>query len=349
VEQKGGLCPLADCTDVVTEEELAQSPAWFPLELVRDDAVRLVYLDEAAYRAASFLDQRLLQCRYEQTTCTLACARSVAARLVDSTDYIFHIGHVGSTLISRLLGEHERIFSLREPALLRAAAHEPPNGAADLEVTVRLLSRTWRPDRRPLVKATSIVSELAERLLGAEHEPAAVLMYSTPLAYLQCILGGPVSRAESKVLAAPRRRRLIRRLGPEWRWDPRSEGQWIAMNWLTEMSALHQAAARFPSRVLWVNFDTFLQQPLEGLRAMFQQLGVEVGSSEVEALVSGPITRQYSKGPEHAYDAALRREVLKYAEWEHGPEIRRGMDWLAAVARANPVAQSVLDSASRLQ
>jgi hypothetical protein len=330
---------------------LTGSPVWFPLELAREDTVRLVRLDEAGYRAASFLDQRLLQCRYEQSTCTLASARSAATQLAARAHYIFHTGHVGSTLISRLVGEHAGFFSLREPALLRGAANEAtalPESSPELDTMLRLLSRTWRPEQRPVIKGTSIVSELAERILAAEHQPAAVLMYTPPLAYLQCILGGPVSRSESKVLSGPRRRRLIRRLGtPEWRFEPRSEGQWIALNWLSEMAALHQAAVRFPSRVLWVNFDRFLAQPHEELRAIFQRLGAEPSSSEIEALVTSPVMRQYSKGPEHAYDAALRREVLQSADWEHGPEIRRGMDWLAAVARAHPLAQAVIESAAR--
>ena len=42
--------------------------------------------------------------------------------------------------------------------------------------------------------------------------------------------------------------------------------------------------------------------------------------------------RQYSKAPEHAYDAALRNEVLQAAEYEHGAEIRRGMAWLNGLA-----------------
>ena len=36
--------------------------------------------------------------------------------------YIFPIGHVGSTLLSRLIGSHTGIFSLRESALLRTFA-----------------------------------------------------------------------------------------------------------------------------------------------------------------------------------------------------------------------------------
>jgi hypothetical protein len=55
--------------------------------------------------------------------------------------------------------------------------------------------------------------------------------------------------------------------------------------------------------------------------------------------------RQYSKAPQHAYDAALRREVLQAADWQHGTEIGRGMNWLAAVAKIHPLATAALSRA----
>jgi hypothetical protein len=42
--------------------------------------------------------------------------------------------------------------------------------------------------------------------------------------------------------------------------------------------------------------------------------------------------RRYSKAPEHAYDAALRRAVLDEARALHGEEIRRGLSWLEDAA-----------------
>ena len=107
------------------------------------------------------------------------------------------------------------------------------------------------------------------------------------------------------------------------------------MSWLCEMLTLEQAASRHPEGILWVDFDRFLQAPVAGLAAVFGALGATVPQQELEALVAGPIMRQYSKAPEHAYDAALRREVLAGADWEHGAEIQRAMAWLEALAGAH--------------
>jgi hypothetical protein len=334
---------------MISADELVRSPAWLPLEVLSGGSVSLVCLDEAAYCTASFLDQRLLRLGLEQQACGPAVLEAAAARLAPRSHYLFHTGHAGSTLVSRLIGAHAGYFSLREPALLRTIAVQPAAaGVPSLQVALALLGRTWRTNERAVIKATSFVSELAEPVLATDTRSVAILMFTDPLAYLRGILGGPNSRLETRQLAPARLERLVRRLGGgDWRPDARSEGEWIAMSWLCEMTALHQAAVRFASRVLWVDFDAFLGEPLAGLRAIFRALGGEPAASEIEALVSGPLMRQYSKAPEHPYDAALRQAVLRSADYEHAQEIRRGMHWLGQVAQRSPLAAAVLKSATR--
>jgi hypothetical protein len=306
--------------------------------------MRLVRLDEVAYRAASFLDQRLLTAGFEQRLCSLAILESAAARLTPRSHYVFHTGHCGSTLISRLIGAYPSFFSLREPALLRAiAAPQAAGGELSLDVALALLARTWRTDQRAAIKVTSFVSELAESILGGADRPAAIFMFVQPLAYLRGIFAGPNSRAETRQLAPTRLQRLTRRLGGgDWRPDPRSEGEQIAMSWLCEMTALRRAADRAGSQVLWVDFDAFLAEPLSGLQDIFRHFGAAPSANEIEALVTSPLMHQYSKAPEHAYDAALRREVLLGAEREHGAETRRGMLWLQRLGARHPLIASVL-------
>jgi hypothetical protein len=306
--------------------------------------MRLVRLDESAYRAASFLDQRLLGQGHEQGTCPMAVLEAAAGRLAIRSHYIFHTGHVGSTLVSRLVGAHPGFFSLREPALLRTIAAPDPGGAPRLPAALALLSRTWSAGQRAVVKATSFVSELAGPILAADPQAAAIFMFAEPLAYLRGILAGPISRAETRELGRARLERLARRApGGDFTTPPRSEGEWIAMSWLCEMTALRETAERFAARVLWVDFDRFLGEPGAGLEAIVRAIGARPEAREIESLVAGPLMHQYSKAPEHAYDAALRREVLASAELEHAPEIRRGMLWLAQAAGRHSLARRAFE------
>jgi hypothetical protein len=329
----------------LTTDEIRRSPSWLPLEPAADNTLRLVRLDEEAYRAASFLDQRLLGLGYAYSTCSVSVLEAAAAGLRARPHYVFHTGHVGSTLISRLIGAQQGFFALREPSLLRVLAQSAPAGAAlGLDPALALLARTWRPQERAVIKVTSFVSELAAPMLAADSRSAAIFMFVGPLTFLRSILAGPNSRLETRQLAPSRLQRLVRRLGDgEWRAGLHAEGEYIAMTWLCEMTALYQAAARYKQQVYWVNFDAFLREPRAGLEAILRFLGAAAAANDIEALVAGPLMHQYSKAPEHAYDAELRRRVLLSADAEHGAEIGRGMDWLRKVAMRHRLIEAVLD------
>jgi hypothetical protein len=334
LERRGGAEIMA--------AELAASPAWFPLEAAGAGMLRLVRLEESAYRQASFLDQRILATNPCEGTCSIETAAAAAGMLHSHAHYIFHIGHVGSTLISRLLGEHPDFLSVREPALLRTlASGTTQNGhAPSLTVTLALLARTWRTRQRALIKATSFVSEIAESILAIDDQAAALFVYTPALAYLRCILGGPNSRLESRALAPSRLARLQARTGGTA--QPNSEGEWIAMSWLCEMTALCQAAAQCGPRGRWFDFDSFLSAPAAGLKDALRTLGAAPATQEVDALLAGPWMGRYAKAPEHAYDPALRRSVLEAADQEHRSEICRGMDWLARAAGRHPYIDAAL-------
>ena len=59
-------------------------------------------------------------------------------------------------------------------------------------------------------------------------------------------------------------------------------------------------------------------------------------------MLASPLFGRYSKGPEHAYDANLRRQVLDEARAEHRPELARGLRWLDRAAAQSPVVADAL-------
>jgi hypothetical protein len=136
------------------------------------------------------------------------------------------------------------------------------------------------------------------------------------------------------MLAPSRLLRLQRRIGEEaWQLASLSEGEVLALSWACEMSALQHAATCGDGRVFQLDFDRFLVSPAPLLSAVLHHFDIEATSAEVSAIVEGPDMRRYSKAPEHAYDAALRRDVLNEARAAHGPEIRRGLAWLEHAAK----------------
>jgi hypothetical protein len=326
-------------------DDFPADTAWFPFSLdPGSDTLLLVRLSEAALRAASFLDPRGVPPGAERRAVPwAAAAASLAPDARRDAHYIFHIGHVGSTLLSRLLGELGAFLSLREPLLVRVLAEAlgsgrwgPAEAQERIDSATAFLSRTFRPRQRALVKATSFTSEAADRLVpeGAR----ALLLYAGPRVYIETILGGDASRQELAMLTPSRIARLARRCeGLVLNATAMTEAQKAAVAWACEMTSLGRAAeALGPERVRWIDFDAFLARPAETLAAAAGFLGYAIAPGEAEALCAGPLMRRYSKAPEYEYSPALRRDVLADARRRFGPDIDAALAGLAALGQRWP-------------
>lgn len=328
---------------------LRASPALFPLSLdVAADKVRFVSLGPIDYEKASFLDARVQAPLAAELAYSDAAAAMAGAPI--ACDWIFHVGHVGSTLISRLLGTHPRVFSLREPQILRAFAQadvaDAPWPAGDFEarlsVFLALFSRTWGPPKRALIKATSMVSGLAGRLLALSPGGRALFLTVTPETYLATMLSG-ANLGDVRNSAPVRLARLERRLGrTAWRLDALSPGELVALSWACDMADFAEAAARFPERIIWVDFDAFLAGPQAGLATALAHLHGAADAGEVARMAGSAYLQRYSKAPEYAYGPELRGQVLAEARAVSGGEIAKGLAWLQDAGRAWPaIAQAV--------
>jgi len=337
-------------------QSLARSPELFPHSLdVRTDTFGFIGLGRADYRRASFLDDRILAPHtLRRTLAWNQVERAVAdAGLKEASHYIFHIGHVGSTLLSRLLGEQPGVMALREPAILRTLAQIRGEPAFErqiwgtdgferrLSALLKLWSRTFEPGDRAVVKTTSFVSELAGELLDRPSGPRALLMYASPESYMATILGGANAPQEARRLAPERLRRLQGRAGEKV--PTPGIGEIVAMSWACEMTALLAAKTIAGGRALLLDFDAFLARPAEMLAQAALHLDVPACEQDIAKAIGGPEMRRYSKAPEFAYDAALRREVQNQARATFGAEITRGLVWLDQLARRHPSIKAALD------
>ncbi len=329
--RRGGMDQLAAA--------LAASPELFPHALdLRSGTVTLLRLSSQAYEQASFLDGRLAGVGNPGRTLPIVelAAAVSATGLTESTWFIFHIGHVGSTLMSRLLGRHPTVFSLREPDILRTLAQSPALAATYLPVFLKLWSRGWEPGVRSVVKVSSFVSDLSTLVLARDYAPRAIFMGVPPEVYLATIFGGANTPMEARALAPVRLARLRARLGCHWQLEEMSMGEVAALGWACEASALAASAAQFGTRIHVLNFEGFLTQPRQHLRAAFAHFDIAASETEIAEILAGPEMRTYSKAPEHSYDAALRQSVLNEGRARFSTEIRHGLSWLDRVAKEYP-------------
>ena len=296
------------------------------------DQVLLVGLDPEAQAAASFLDERVFKPGAKGAWFGFNTVERAAATLkAPPKGYIFHVGHCGSTLVSRLVAAATESLALREPLPLRTFAMdrgEGPAGLLGFDAMARRLSlfeRLWaRGERSVVVKATSVCGGLVD---VAAAQSRAVFLYQRPQTHLAVVLGGANAMIDLRGFAQLRYKRLARfcDLGV---LSGFRVGELAALAWLTETVALNQARRTAPV----FDFDVLLTQPESALFEICGALGFEPHGERVAAAVAGPIMRAYSKAPEHAYDATLRGEVIAQSERDNAVEIKAGMTWLERLA-----------------
>lgn len=320
-----------------TPEQIANDATWLAQAL--DPAagmVRLIAMDADSYRSASFLDDRMLQQPVDAQIVPWPQVESAMdAELRSDASWIFHIGHVGSTLVSRLLGELDGVIAVREPRLLRDLALSPPEVRERyLAPMAKLMSRTFANDEYACIKATSFVSEIAPQLVPAGER--ALFMYAAPRNYVASILAGENSLIELRQLARSRAQRLSRRISA----PPvaRNDAELAAIAWACEMTALEAAADAMPDRhVEWADFDQMLgDMPLElGRVAGF--FGFDADHAQLQAIATGPLMNRYSKGLEYEYSAGLRRELIAEAAVAHTAAIDDALAMLRSAAEKSPM------------
>lgn len=308
--------------------------------------VRTLRLSEQHYRDLSFLDDRLIGSGLPSALVPwdeLAAAKPLSAR--DDVRWIFHIGHCGSTLLSRLLGELPSGLSIREPRSLRDLTFFAPEVRAQFIPGLRaLMSRTFDDGQAASVKATSMVGEIAAELVGEYGR--ALFVHVSARNYVAGVIGGEEARADAHRLAQYRAARLAAR-SIRFEDEVPTDARVAAAAWACEIVALEASAdALQEEQVRWVDFDQLLANPAGELESAAQALRLLATSREIEALTTGPLLHRYSKAPEFAFGPADRQQRLAKAAAEHRAEIDDALAMLERAAQESPLLARAMSRSS---
>jgi hypothetical protein len=313
-------------------DEIARDASWLAQALDPNAGmIRLVAMDRESYRGASFLDDRLMQQPVDaQILAWPEVEAAIGGELRADARWIFHIGHVGSTLVSRLLGEIDGVLAVREPRLLRDVALTPPKVRQPYLAPIpKLMSRTFDESEIACVKATSFASEIAQDLVPPGER--ALFMYAAPRHYVASILAGENSVKELHALAGHRGERLAVRgivLPPA-----RHDADRAAAAWACEMATLEAAAGAMPDRqVAWADFDAMLNDMPAELGRVARFFGFDDDGGRLGAIAAGPLMRRYSKDPNYDYSPTLRRELIAQEVRLQGGHIDAALAMLRSAA-----------------
>ena len=341
---------------------LPASPNIYPQKIdLNSLMVLLVQFDADAYRRASFLDDRIL------TPATLGAWAAVdkvsdASRLVRNArpvHFIFHTGHVGSTLVSRLLDETGIVLSLREPLPLRtlAEAHDVAgrtdallsDGEFDrnLAMLMRLWGRGYPPTRSVVIKATSSAGRLAATLLSASEGSRAIYLNLRAEPYLATLLAGQNSPTDLRGHGPERMRRLQSRTkAPLAPLHSLSIGELAAMSWLAESWSQHDARKQFPARILALDFDRLLESVAPNIGRILDHFGLPAETRQLDQISRSPVLTRYSKAPEFAYTPSVRAELIRDSRRRNGDQIRQGLAWLERLGESDAAAAEIVQGSS---
>lgn len=322
----------------------------FKLDLTRDRVLQ-IDMDEAAFRTASFLDDRILApaAKGGWTSLSTMLESGVVQATGLPIHFIFHTGHVGSTLLSRLLDEIGGVLPLREPLPLRTLADAqdalgdasgtaiPPLGNDRFSSILALFLGLWRrgfaSTQMVIVKATSSAARLAPALLDAAPQARAIYLNLHAEPYLANLLAGENSPVDLIGHASERLRRFAAQRHPCLPIPGSlSIGELAALSWLVETTTQRAVLARFPGRVLAMDFDALLADLPGQLQRVLVHIGLPNRQANLSQVLQSPVLGRYSKAPEQPFDPALRAALLLESRARNRGEILKGLRFLEKMA-----------------
>lgn len=322
----------------------------FKLDLV-GRRVLWLRLSAAQRREAAFLDERALAKDAQGGWMPLESLHDPARVSAPAAMAIFHIGHCGSTLLSRLLESWPELQCLREPLPLRTLADAwpqlaMPQSRLDPQRAPAMLRDLWAcwsqllpPARRSVVKASSGCNGLIEPLLAQEPKLPAILLDMPLQPYLATLLKAPGSVMDA-VHAAGERLQVMRAAGfaEGAALHAMSLPEQCAMGWLAERVRFDRRSSG-DGRVLRIDFEDLLLSTEATLHTIARHLSLDPAG--VAAALASPAWGRYSKAQDHDYGREARNMDLALAMQRHGDEIKTGLAWVAACVRRHPALQAI--------
>lgn len=340
-------------------ERLAEAPEFFPHRIDWwGRRALLVRLDAQTLRAAPFLDERVLAGRTgDGGWVPLDGLLTRAGPLVGRTpQMIFHLGHCGSTLLSRLLDALPGVLGLREPLPLRLLAElaeelprpearlDAPRWQALADALFGLYDRAHPGSDRRVIKATSSCNALIAPWCERYPKARGVLLHIGLDDWLATLLKSPSATADA-LQFAPARLLALRELTGDTtlRLAALADAEQLALGWLAERARFAAARAAHPERLLAVDFARVLAEGPSALARIAAHLGVAATPDAVARAWSPERLGEYAKAPGHAYGPGDRAADLAEAHRRFGPAIARGRRWAETLAARHPALAALLD------
>lgn len=305
----------------LTLDDLFTSPDHY-LHWFDGNSAIFVPMDRAAYQRSIFLDARISTAAGHAATVPVAAlAEEIPAP--QPTSWIFHMAHVGSTLLARALDDPGASLVLREPLALRQLYTQA--GGERLAIVAAMLGKRYRADAPTLVKANVPVNFLLPKLAAIEPDARAILLYLPLRDYLLAVLRSDSHRDWLRKVTTF----LVPDLGD---LSALSDAERAAALWLAQADAFTAALSALRSaRAL--NAELFYAEPEAVLNAAAKHLAIPISPPQIAARLADPLFSTHAKNPTLAFDNAQRLARLRQLEQSLAAELDAAEEWVGQRAR----------------
>jgi len=239
-------------------------------------------------------------------------------------NYIFHMAHGGSTLLSRALDIPGTNIVYREPAALRqlgvSAAEEqfgqdPPSiWQRVFRLSTTLLGKSYSNSERVIIKANVPVNFIIPELLAVNPHTRGIILFATLEDYLLSVLKSPGHRSwlRNVIDEVGNSVDLMLGLNPSDR-GTLSDAEAAAAMWMTQIR-LYANALQSNANLRSLDGEVFYSKPKQVLLKACEFYRMRVKEKKLEAIVNSPLFTHYSKDPQKTFDNELRlhnKETLR--------------------------------------
>ncbi len=318
-------------------EDIFESPELYLQSFdIGQNTMTFTPMTKETYRSTSFLDERIHP------------AQSVDAR-VDMNDFIdtfedarptprplgfiFHTAYCCSTLLARCVQELEDTLVLKEPVPLRTLSEgwfDSTKASACRrmrDILGVLFSRRFGAEA-VVVKATSVCNNIMPELLEMHEKTRAIFIYSSLEESIASFLKSPERRQEAREFLISMKNLLPQDVTLE-DCQRLIDASVVAVLWVLQVGLYCElASTRFSGRLVALNCNQLLADPVGAVLLTAKHLGIESSRSAVEDVISGSAFAMHAKEREFAFSREDRRTDLQRLAGTYGEEIRFASEWV---------------------
>jgi alpha-ketoglutarate-dependent taurine dioxygenase len=266
-------------------------------------------------------------------------------------NFIFHIAHCGSTLLSRAFDRTDAALVYREPHTLRQIGVEvaqtptypgmAPLTKSKLSLALTMAQKRYLPTQPVIVKANVPVNLMLPDVMAGIQGSKGLLLYLPLEAYLLSILKSEANRSWIQG--------LCREIG--WRFckvlnlDPASIAdlsipQATGFVWLAQMRLFADAVKAVPG-LKTLSAETFFQTPAPVLEALAKHFSVGLDRAYFDELTAGDLFNRHAKDPGRVFDDAARRTELEARKKALSGDLEEAMAWTRPKAKAAKLPKTI--------